>query len=219
MSGAENREGTALNRLIDSLKYTFSIYSHPFEGFWFMKSQKRATYKTGLVLLLLLIITTAVRIYTTGYIFSSVSLESFSVWLLAAVIIGLIVLYCTANWALTTLLDGKGTYGEIFTSVMYSLTPVILVNLPMAALSNVITNEEASFYTFINTAAIIWSVALMLIGNMQIQDFTMTKSIMTFIATLLIMVIIAVIGILFINLCQQVYVWVLSVVREVSYRL
>ena len=129
------------------------------------------------------------------------------------------MLYCTANWALTTLLDGKGTYGEIFTSVMYSLTPVILVNLPMAALSNVITNEEASFYTFINTAAIIWSVALMLIGNMQIQDFTMTKSIMTFIATLLIMVIIAVIGILFINLCQQVYVWVLSVVREVSYRL
>jgi len=208
-----------LNRLAESLKYTFSIYSHPFDGFWFMKSQKRATYKTGLVLFMLLIVTTAVRIYTTGYIFSSVSLESFSVWLLAAVIVGLTVLYCTSNWALTTLLDGKGTFGEIFTSVMYSLTPVILINLPMAALSNIITNEEASFYGFVNTVAIIWSLALLLIANMQIQDFTMTKSILTFLGTLVIMLIIAVIGILFINLCQQVYVWVLSIVREILYRL
>lgn len=208
-----------MNRLAESLKYTFSIYSHPFDGFWFMKSQKRATYKTGLVLFMLLIVTTAVRIYTTGYIFSSVSLESFSVWLLAAVIVGLTVLYCTSNWALTTLLDGKGTFGEIFTSVMYSLTPVILINLPMAALSNIITNEEASFYGFVNTVAIIWSLALLLIANMQIQDFTMTKSILTFLGTLVIMLIIAVIGILFINLCQQVYVWVLSIVREILYRL
>ena len=208
-----------MNRLAESLKYTFSIYSHPFDGFWFMKSQKRASYKTGLVLFILLIVTTAVRIYTTGYIFSSVSLESFSVWLLAAVIVGLTVLYCTSNWALTTLLDGKGTFGEIFTSVMYSLTPVILINLPMAALSNIITNEEASFYGFINTVAIIWSLALLLIANMQIQDFTMTKSILTFLGTLVIMLIIAVIGILFINLCQQVYVWVLSIVREILYRL
>ncbi len=208
-----------MNRLAESLKYTFSIYSHPFDGFWFMKSQKRASYKTGLVLFMLLIVTTAVRIYTTGYIFSSVSLESFSVWLLATVIVGLTVLYCTSNWALTTLLDGKGTFGEIFTSVMYSLTPVILINLPMAALSNIITNEEASFYGFINTVAIIWSLALLLIANMQIQDFTMTKSILTFLGTLVIMLIIAVIGILFINLCQQVYVWVLSIVREILYRL
>lgn len=208
-----------MNRLAESLKYTFSIYSHPFDGFWFMKSQKRATYKTGLVLFMLLVVTTAVRIYTTGYIFSSVSLENFSVWLLAAVIVGLTVLYCTSNWALTTLLDGKGTFGEIFTSVMYSLTPVILINLPMAALSNIITNEEASFYGFINTVAIIWSLALLLIANMQIQDFTMTKSILTFLGTLVIMLIIAVIGILFINLCQQVYIWVLSVVREILYRL
>ena len=67
--------------------------------------------------------------------------------------------------------------------------------------------------------AIIWSLALLLIANMQIQDFTMTKSILTFLGTLVIMLIIAVIGILFINLCQQVYVWVLSIVREILYRL
>lgn len=207
-----------MNKLVESLKYTFVIYSHPFDGFWFLKSQRRATYKTCLVLLMFLIVTTSVRIYTTGYIFSSVSLENFSVWLLSAVIVGLIMLYCISNWALTTLLEGKGSFREIFTSVMYALTPVILINIPMAILSNVITNEEASFYEFVNVITIIWVLALLLIANMQIQDFTMTKSILTFVTTIAIMIVIAVLGILFINLCQQVYVWVLSVVREIAYR-
>lgn len=205
--------------LLKSLKYTFYIYSHPFDGFWFMKAQKRATAKTGLVLLLLLIVTTSVRIYTTGYILSNVLLANFSVWILMLVIIALVLLYCTSNWALTTLLEGKGTFSEIFTSLMYSLTPVTLINLPMALISNIITDEEVPFYTFINLAAFVWSVLLVLISNMQIHDYTMTKSVLTFAATLIVIVIIAVIGILFINLCQQVYVWVCSIIREIAYRM
>lgn len=208
-----------MSELLKSLRYTFYIYSHPFDGFWFMKAQKRGTVKTGIVLMLLLIVTTAVRIYTTGYIISNVSLTNFSVWLLMLVIVGLVVLYCTANWAFTTLLEGKGSFGEIFTALMYSFTPVTLINIPMAIISNFITNEELSFYTFINIAAFGWSILLVLISNMQIHDYTMTKSILTFITTLICMVIIVVIGILFINLCQQVYVWILSVVREISYRI
>ncbi len=205
--------------LLKSLKYTFYIYSHPFDGFWFMKAQKRATVKTGLIFLSLLIVTTSVRIYTTGYILSNVLLENFSVWILMLVIIGLVLLYCTSNWALTTLLEGKGTFGEIFTSLMYSLTPITLINLPMALISNIITDEEVPFYTFINLVAFVWSVFLVLISNMQIHDYTMTKSILTFAATLIVIVIIAVIGILFINLCQQVYVWVCSIIREIAYRM
>lgn len=208
-----------MSYLLKSLKYTFYIYSHPFDGFWFMKAQKRATAKTGLVLLLLLIATTSVRIYTTGYILSNVLLANFSVWILMLVIIGLVLLYCTSNWALTTLLEGKGTYGEIFTSLMYSLTPITLMNLPMALISNIITDEEVPFYTFINLVFFVWSVLLVLISNMQIHDYTMTKSILTFAATLIAIVIIVVIGILFINLCQQVYVWIRSIIQEFAYRM
>lgn len=204
--------------LLKSLKYTFSIYAHPFEGFWFMKAEKRANSKTGIAILFLLIVTTVIRVYSTGYIISSVSLTDFSVWLLLIGIVGLILLYCIANWSLTTLLDGKGKFSEIFTSLMYALTPVVIMNLPMTALSNLISDEGIPFYTFLNVIVFAWSLFLILAANLSVHDFTMTKSIVTFIITVIFMLIIVVIGILFLNLCQQVYVWVDAVIREILYR-
>ncbi len=205
--------------LLKSLKYTFTIYSHPFEGFWFMKAGKRATPKTGFVILLLLLVTTSIRIYTTGYILSSISLTNFSVWLMMLVIIGIVLLYCIANWALTTLLDGKGTFGEIFTSLMYSVTPIVIMNLPMTLLSNLVSYEGIPFYNFLNVITFAWSLFLLLAANHSVHDFSMTKSVFTFLLTVIFMLIIIVIGILFVNLCQQVYVWVAAIVQEIAYRL
>lgn len=205
--------------LLKSLKYTFTIYSHPFEGFWFMKAGKRATPKTGFVILLLLLVTTSIRIYTTGYILSSISLTNFSVWLMMLVIIGIVLLYCIANWAITTLLDGKGTFGEIFTSLMYSVTPIVIMNLPMTLLSNLVSYEGIPFYNFLNVITFAWSLFLLLAANHSVHDFSMTKSVFTFLLTVIFMLIIIVIGILFVNLCQQVYVWVAAIVQEIAYRL
>lgn len=205
--------------LLKSLKYTFTIYSHPFEGFWFMKAGKRATPKTGFVILILLLVTTSIRIYTTGYILSSISLTNFSVWLMMLVIIGIVLLYCIANWALTTLLDGKGTFGEIFTSLMYSVTPIVIMNLPMTLLSNLVSYEGIPFYNFLNVITFAWSLFLLLAANHSVHDFSMTKSVFTFLLTVIFMLIIIVIGILFVNLCQQVYVWVAAIVQEIAYRL
>lgn len=205
--------------LLKSLKYTFTIYSHPFEGFWFMKAGKRATPKTGFVILILLLVTTSIRIYTTGYILSSISLTNFSVWLMMLVIIGIVLLYCIANWALTTLLDSKGTFGEIFTSLMYSVTPIVIMNLPMTLLSNLVSYEGIPFYNFLNVITFAWSLFLLLAANHSVHDFSMTKSVFTFLLTVIFMLIIIVIGILFVNLCQQVYVWVAAIVQEIAYRL
>lgn len=184
-----------------------------------MKAEKKGTVKTGLVFLVLLLVTTAIRIYTTGYLLSSVALNDFSVWLMMAGIVGVILLYCVANWALTTLLDGKGTFGEIFTSLMYSVTPIILVNLPLALISNIISAEEVALYNFVNIVSFGWALFLLLVGNLSIHDFSMTKSILTFLLTVVCMLVIVVIGILFLNLCQQVYIWVESIVTEIAYRL
>lgn len=205
--------------LLKSLRYTFTIYSHPFEGFWFMKAEKRGNAATGITILALLLLTTTVRIYTTGYVLSNITLINFSVWLLLLVIAGVILLYCISNWALTTLLDGKGTFEEIFVSLMYSLTPIVIMNIPMTVLSNFISYEGIPFYNFLNAVTFLWSLFLLLSANLSIHDFTMFKSIITFVLTVVFMLIIVVIGILFVNLCQEVYVWVAALVQEISYRL
>ena len=47
-----------MSHILDNLKFTFYIYSHPFDGFWVMKKEKTHKWQTSLVILLLFVITT-----------------------------------------------------------------------------------------------------------------------------------------------------------------
>lgn len=206
-------------RLSDSLKYSFYILSHPFDGFWVLKSEKKGTVKSATVLFALFIATLIIRVYSTGYLLSGFTAEYLSVWLMLAAIVFIALLYCVANWALTTLFDGKGKFTEVYIAVCYATLPVTLVNIPLTVISNIITIEEAAFYSFFSGISIAWMIFLLLAGNLSTHDYTMTKSIVTFIVTIFIMFIIVVLLVLFGNLVQQVYVFVMSVIKEISFRL
>lgn len=208
-----------MNDILKGIKHIFYIYSHPFDGFWIMKKEKIGGYRFGLVMLALLVVTTSLRILNTGYLFSSGGVESFSVWLLALLVVVVVALYCIANWALTTLINGMGNFEEIFTSLMYSLTPIIILNIPLTIISNYFVQSEAAYYTFFNFIMIVFTVFLVLVGNMTIHEFTMFKSIWTTVITLLAMVGIAVVAFLAFNLISQVWLWIVSVFSELSFRI
>ena len=208
-----------MTEILNGLRHTFYIYSHPFDGFWIAKREKKGNVKSGIVILFLLVITTALRILNSGYLFSSGALSDFSIWLLSFAVVVLVVLYCVANWALTTLTEGMGTFKEIFITLMYALTPVVIANIPMTVLSQILVAKESAFFTFIDTVIIIWAIFLLLAGNMTIHEYTMTKSIITVVCTVLAMIAIAVLVFLICNLAQQVCFWVVSVVNEIAFRL
>ncbi len=208
-----------MTEIISGLKHTFYIFSHPIDGFWVMKSEKKGNVKSALVLLLLLAVTMTYRIVGSEYYFQSEQLSKFSFLLLVVAILVLVFLFCVANWALTTLLDGKGTFGEIFTMLMYALAPIILINIPITVLTYFFVAEEMAFYTLIDAVFILWSVFLVAIGNMSIHEYSMVKSIITLILTLFSMIAIAVLAILAGNLIQQVWLWILAIFKELSFRI
>lgn len=206
-------------QILDNLKFTFYIYSHPFDGFWIMKKEKTGKWKTGLIILALLIVTTALRTLNSGYLFSNSSLNNFSVWLLCVLVAIVVFVYCIANWALTTLAEGMGKFEDIFASLMYAVTPIVIANIPMTLLSLILTDKEAAFYDFINIIIIGWSLFLLLAGNLTIHEYTMVKSIVTVVLSVVAMVAIAVLVFLVLNLTQQVWNWVSTITSEIIFRL
>jgi len=200
------------------LKHTFYIFSHPFDGFWIMKSEKKGNVKSATVILFLLIVTTAIRFLGSGYLFTSSTLAGFSAWMLMLMVLALVILYCVSNWALTTLMNGNGSIKDIYISLMYALAPVVLVNIPLTIISHVLTADEAAFFTFFSALSIIWGIFLLLVGNMSIHEYTMMQSIATVILSAAGIVAIAVLLLLISNLMQQVWLWVSSVIKELVMR-
>ena len=208
-----------LQELKNGIKHIFYIYSHPFDGFWIMKHEKKGNMKTAFLIFLLLIITTTYRILGSAYLFTSPTLAKFSVGALVLAVAVLVALYCVANWALTTLWEGSGSIKDIFMVLMYSLTPLVIVNVPLTLLTHIIVLDEAVFYSLINTITVIWMVFLILAGNLSIHEYTMTKSVITTIVTVAAMIGIGVLFILLFNLAQEVFMWFKSVAEELILRL
>lgn len=208
-----------MKKILNGLKFMFYIYSHPFDGFWIMKSEQKGNMQTALVLFALMVATTVIRIVAPGYLFESATLNQFSPWALATVLAVLLVLYCVCNWALTTLVGGSANMKYIFIAAMYALTPIMILNVPITLLCNVFVLKEAEFITLFTTFSFIWALFLLLVANSVIHEFTMFKSIITFIVTLFGMVFVIIIGLFFVYIVQQFFVWMSQIISEISYRL
>ena len=49
------------------------------------------------------------------------------------------------NWALTTLMDGKGKFWEIVSATAFALIPMFLIPAPLIVISNYITSKKVRF--------------------------------------------------------------------------
>ena len=203
-----------MKKILNGLKFTLYIYSHPFDGFWVMKSEKKGNIPTAVILFLLMVSTTVYRIVGTGYLFESSTLSKFSPWSLATVLAVLLLLYCLCNWALTTLIGGSANIKEIFMATMYALTPITILNIPTTIVCNVLVLEEAAFISFFTGLSVLLALFLMLVSNSVIHEFTMLKSIITFIVTLFGIVCVVILGLFFVYIVQQLFDWISQVANE-----
>lgn len=112
----------------------------------------------------------------TGFIFNPRDLSKLNIMQEILSVVIPFLLWTGVNWALTTLMDGKGTFRDIVITTAFGLTPIILINIPMTIVSNYITLPEGSFYYFFVSLAVVWALSLVFLGTMVIHDYDMTKN-------------------------------------------
>ncbi|WP_223829787.1 YIP1 family protein [Paenibacillus arenilitoris] len=193
---------------------------HPFKGFWELKFEKKGKIWFALLLLLLLSLLYVLKRQFTGFIFNP-NVDADSVNLLDEVkfIVLPFLLWCVANWSLTTLMDGEGKFKEIVTAAAYALLPVILMQIPLILLSNVITLQEGSFYRLLESAGFAWFFALLFVGMLTVHQYTVGKTIATMLLTLLVMGIVIFLGLLFFSLAQQMLSFLATIYKEAMFRI
>lgn len=207
------------NKLLDSLKYSLYLIFHPFDGFWDLKHEKRGSLAASGIIILVLTATYILRKQLTGFIFNPNDPRKLNIFTELTSVIIPYVLWCVANWCLTTLMEGEGSFKDILIYTAYSLVPLVIINLLLIPFSRVITIEEGAFYTFFLQLANIWSLMLIVIGTMITHQYSMKKTLFTSATTVVGMGIIVFIGLLVFDLAQQMISFVYIIYREVSFRL
>lgn len=205
--------------LMKKLMYSFHLITHPFDGFWDIKYEKRGSVGAATVILLLAVLTKIISRQYMGYIFNTNELEDLSIFNEFIGIVLPFLLWCIGNWCLTTLFDGEGTFRDIYIYSAYALVPYVLITIPVVFLSNYIVLEEATLLFAFSKFALIWSGFLFFIGTITVHQYTATKSFLIMLCIAVGMGVILFMGILFFVLIQQLINFVLSVIKELTLRI
>lgn len=200
------------------IAYGFYIIFHPFDGFWDLKHEKRGSIRGAVFFIVLAIATFYYQAIGQGYLLDPYASIA-SIW---AQVFGVLVplfLFVLANWCLTTLFEGEGSFKDIFIASGYCLLPIPLLVIPTTIYSNFCITTETDIIGFISSFAFIWMGLLLFFGTMVTHDYSMGKNVITVLGTVVGMVFIMFLAVLFTTLVGKIVGLVTNIVDEIQYRL
>ncbi len=198
--------------------YPFKLFFHPIDTFNDLKYEGKSSMIIANVLAVLFFVVKLLQQTTTSYLFMPSGGENVSIWTVFAISVGLLIVFTVCNWATSTLVDGEGSMGDIWIAVTYSLLPSILFTALNIVLSYFFTVTESTFYNFFTVFGTTWTILLVFLGLMVMHQYTVTKTVFSVFATLVIILCFVFLILLFMSIYQQIYSFVVNIVREIIIR-
>ena len=206
-------------RYFAQLKFATYCLTHPLDGFWDLTHEKRGSIAAANTILILTLLARIFRLQFTSFIFNKVYWPEINIFLYLASVLFPLALWCVGNWALTTLFDGKARLKQIYMATCYAMTPYPLLQFPLIIFSNMVTVDEAEFYSVISTLSLVWAGFLIIAAMMQIHEYTLKKTLLFTIMSIFAMLVIVFILLLFFSMITQGIAYFVSIVREILFRM
>jgi hypothetical protein len=97
---------------VQELLYGFHLIFHPFDGFWDLKHEKRGSVRASIVYIAVAILAFYYQSIGQGYLLNPQGMYS-SILVQAIGVLVPLFLCVLANWCLTTLFEGEGSFKDI----------------------------------------------------------------------------------------------------------
>lgn len=203
----------------EKLRYPFYILRHPFDGFYELRHREKGSWGVAILLVLLFGLSFTLNRKYAGFVVNELNplyVDSLSEIFGVCVAV---LLFSVANWSVTCLMNGEGRFKDIFMVISYSMLPMVLTFLPATVLSWFIAADEESLYHLIKAVAILFFIALLLIGIMTVHGYSFGKTLLTMILTFISAVLIIFITLLLFYLVSQIVSFLRSVYTELIIRI
>ena len=195
-----------------------SVLLHPFQAFYDVKYRGRGSLKIAVTVMVCLMLSATLRDTACGFLFKTSDALSYNVLFTLAQTVGLLVLWSVVNWAVCTVMGGKGRLKEIYVVSSYAMLPMIIYNVIYVLLSHVMSLESVAIMTSIHMIAMVYTFFVLCVGIMAIHEYDFPKFMITSMVTVLLMFLVVFIGFMIVILIQQFGNFLYSLFMEVVYR-
>ena len=201
----------------EELLYCFHVMFHPFDGFWDLKHEKRGSVRAASVFMGITVIAMFYKSVGSGYVLNPRG-EYSTIFMQFLVVVIPVLLFAVANWCLTTLFDGEGSFRDIYIAIGYALPPIALTMIPTTIASNFVVSSETDILNLITVIGFIWAAFLIIFGMQVTHDYSIGKNILTTGGTIVGMAFIMFLAVLFTSLVVDMVTFVTGIISEVTYR-
>lgn len=204
---------------MNTLRLMRQVMKHPLDFFYDIQFDNRAKWFDAFILIGLVFAARMLTLILTGYSFEAREPYQISYLFQLVWIVVPWISWCIANWGVSSILDGEGKFKDIFVSSAYAFVPYIVLAVPIALFSNLLSVDEAAIYKLLVWFTYIWVAFLILMQVKVIHDFEFGKMIGITLLTLIGMLVIWFIGLLVFGLINQAVSFVVDVIKEIQFRL
>jgi len=157
--------------------FAAQILRSPSDTLYSASYEKHGNIGTATVWLLLYLMTAIIATGLTSFSFSMYGLRGFDLVTFLVFNLLPVLVWILAGYLVGSITKGQGTLRNIFISTVYALMPFILLRIPIALISQVLTLTEVAIYNFFMLVMWAWVVILQFIATKETQGFSMGETV------------------------------------------
>lgn len=215
----QEKPNTWGNRIRKQIKFALHVPLHPFDCFWDIKSMGYGKMSVSLTIICLLVVSNIFSFVARGFLFNYDIYNPLNIIDEIRNVFLLFLLFCVANWSITALFDGEGSFKDIVMVFGYSALPMVLIQIPLTIMTNVASYNEKVYIVAANVISWGWFFALLFVGIMTVHQYTAMKTFLTLLLTVIAMVILVFICTVFYTLVWQMVGFIFAIVKEINLRI
>ena len=198
--------------------YLFYTISHPMDGYYWIRHREYGSVPIAILLVVLFSFSFTANRLLASFVVNDLDPRGVDMLFELLGVLSFYLLLCVSNWSITCLMNGEGRMKDIAIAVGYGTAPMTLVMVAATAISQVVADDEQAFYGILIGVGIAYGVIMMLIGIMQVHNYTLGKTLLTLLLTFVAALIIVFLLLLLSNLLGMVINFFHSVYTELIFR-
>ena len=199
-------------------KRVTGVMKHPIDGFEEIRYENKGSYADAIIIMILYAVISVASVYAESFIYrNGASLDTVNP--LITILISFLpwIVVCVVNYGVTTIMYGEGRFRDVIIGGAYCHGPLMLISLPYALLTHLLTLNESGIYNIIGTLIYIYTVILVYFFIKGVHGFHPVKAFIVFLLTLVGVAAVALLFFIVYGLAAQMFDFIIQFGKEMIY--